>query len=75
MNVGKFREILRDALHILDDYPSTDEIELKSNTYFLGSCRFFVGISGFDGGYVSLDNIGNAIITSDDDDDEDEFED
>ncbi len=68
MKVFRLREKLRDVLHILDDYPADADIKLESNTYFLKSCKYFIGISGYDGGYVSLDNIEESIILNDEQD-------
>ena len=64
MKVFRLREKLRDVLHILDDYPGDSDIKLESNTYFLKGANYFIGISGYDGGYVSLDNIEESIITN-----------
>lgn len=52
---------LRDVLNILEDYPDDADIELVSNTYFLNGCKYFIGVSGYSGGYVSLDNIEDSI--------------
>lgn len=71
MKVFRLREKLRDVLHILDDYPGDADIELESNTYFLKSCKYFIGISGYSGGYVSLDNIQESIKMDENDDEDD----
>lgn len=62
MKLHKLREKLRDVLHILDDYPADADIDLVSNTYFIKGANYFIGISGYNGGYVSLDNIEESII-------------
>lgn len=69
MKVFRLREKLRDILNILDDYPANADIDLVSNTYFLNNAKYFIGISGYDGGYVSLDNIQESIKIDDDKDD------
>lgn len=69
MKVFRLREKLRDVLYILDDYPSNADIKLVSNTYFLNGSKYFIGISGYNGGYVSLDNIAESIIIDDDEQD------
>ena len=57
----KLRRILQEALDRLDQIDDEGEenvkIETVSNTYFLGECYAFLGISGYDGGYVNLDHI------------------
>ena len=57
MTAKKLREYLEDALERLNDLEDDEEIRVVSNTYFLGDCRTFLGISGFDGGYINLDRI------------------
>lgn len=61
MKVFRLREKLRDILYILDDYPANADIELVSNTYFLKGAQYFIGISGYNGGYISLNNIQDFI--------------
>lgn len=68
MKLFRLREKLRDVLHILDDYPASADIKLESNTYFLNGANYFIGIAGYDGGYVSLDNIKESIIINDEQD-------
>ena len=56
MTVAELRRKLEEAIYILDDYKDNDKIKMVSNTYFLDGCRVFLGISGYDGGYINLDN-------------------
>lgn len=56
-------------MHLLDDYPADSDIDLVSNTYLLNGVKYFIGISGHSGGYVSLDNIEESIIVKDEYDD------
>ena len=30
---------------------------MVTNTYFLGSCSYFMGVSGYDGGYFAIPNV------------------
>ena len=53
----KLRRILEDALEKLEPLEDEDPVEMVSNTYFLGDCHYFLGISGFDGGYINLSRI------------------
>lgn len=72
MKVKDLRRKLEKALNILDDYNDDDQIKMVTNTYFLGdSCRTFLGISGFDGGYINLENP----VEEDEEDFEEDFED
>lgn len=57
MKVKELRLKLERYLNNLDDYDDDDQIKIVSNTYFLGdNCRYFLGVSGYDGGYIDLDN-------------------
>lgn len=68
VKVCKLRKILQDAIDYIDEEMITpnDEVELVGNTYFLKGAKFFLGISGFNGGYVDLENI--EIIPKDEED-------
>ena len=66
MTVKKLKMILRSTLEDLEDYDDDQEVKMVSNTYFLGSVRYFLGVSGYDGGYINLDNP----VDEEDDDDE-----
>ena len=69
MKVAELKEILEDALHDLEEYDDDKEVRLVSNTYFLGDCYCFLGISGYDGGYV---NLNNPVEEDEDEEDEDD---
>lgn len=56
MKVEKLKQILNRAIDVLEDFDDNQEVKLVSNTYFLGGCRCFLGISGYDGGYINLDD-------------------
>lgn len=66
MTVKKLRKILEDTLRDLDCYDDDQEVKMVSNTYFLGNPRYFLGVSGYDGGYISFDE-----PVEDDEEDED----
>lgn len=65
MNVKKLKELLSRTLEILEDYDDEAKVRMVTNTYFLGNCHTFLGISGYDGGYINLDN---PIIEEEDED-------
>lgn len=67
MNVKRLKELLSRTLETLEDYDDEAEVHMVTNTYFLGNCHTFLGISGYDGGYINLDN---PIIEEEDEDDE-----
>ena len=60
ISVRKLREKLEDVLNRLCDLEDDEEIRMVSNTYFLGPCHLFLGLSGYDGGYVNLDELPKA---------------
>lgn len=53
----RLRRVLEEAIERLEDFEDEAQIETVSNTYFLGDCRYFLGVSGYDGGYVNLDDL------------------
>ena len=57
MKAKRLRDILERALDKLSALNDDDEVRVCSNTYFLKDARIFLGISGYDGGYVNLSNI------------------
>ena len=62
MKVGDLRKLLEEKLEVLEGFEDEQEIKLESNTYFVGECKNFLGVSGYDGGYVALDDIENHIL-------------
>lgn len=69
MTVKELKEKLEKVVNELEDYDDDQEIHMVSNTYFLGDyCRMFLGLSGWDGGYIDLSHIQ---IEDDDEDEED----
>lgn len=69
IKVKYLKEKLERAMAALEDLEDEDKIHLEPNTYFLHGANNFLGISGYDGGYLDLDRIEEAV-----EDDEDEEE-
>lgn len=61
MKVGELKELLNNWLDTLEQYEDEDNIKMEGNTYFLGGARYFLGISGYDGGYVNLSCLEESI--------------
>lgn len=72
ISVAKLKEKLQNVIDDLDELDDDKKLSLESNTYFLNGSRFFVGISGYDGGYLDLDNVVEHVVRDDDDYDEEE---
>lgn len=74
MKVNELKEILERALETLDCYEDEQEVRLASSTYHLGHPHAFLGIGGYDGGYISLDeyDIEEAIQIAEEEDEYDE---
>lgn len=72
ITVAKLKEKLQNVIDDLNELDDDKKLSLESNTYFLNGSRFFVGISGYDGGYLDLDNVAEHVIEDDDDYDEEE---
>lgn len=70
IKVSKLKQTLQDALDSLEGLDDNQEINLVSNTYFLHSARVFIGFSGYDGGYLDLNNIEDNLVDDDNDDEE-----
>ena len=68
ITVADLKEKLQGVIDELDEcYDDNDKIRMVSNTYFLGNAKMFLGIAGYNGGYINLSNIE----TEEDDDEED----
>ena len=72
ISVAKLKEKLQNVIDDLNELDDNEKLSLESNTYFLNESRFFVGISGYDGGYLDLDNVAEHVEEDDDDYDEEE---
>ena len=68
MNVRELKELLQEKIDLLEGFDDNQEIKMESNTYFLGGARYFLGISGYDGGYINLAHLEEQI-------EDEEFED
>lgn len=68
ITVAKLKEKLQNVIDDLNELDDDEKLSLESNTYFLNGSRFFVGIAGYDGGYLDLDNVAEHIVRDDDDD-------
>jgi hypothetical protein len=64
MKVGELKELLNEWLDVLENYEESDNIQMESNTYFLGGARYFLGKSGYDGGYINLSSLEEQIKLS-----------
>ena len=72
ITVAKLKEKLQNVIDDLNELDDDKKLSLESNTYFLNGSRFFVGITGYDGGYLDLDNVAEHVEEDDDDYDEEE---
>ena len=61
ITVAKLKEKLQNVIDDLNELDDDKKLNLESNTYFLNGSRFFVGISGYDGGYLDLDNVAEHV--------------
>lgn len=68
MKVKELRNRLERILSDLEGYDDDREVRMVTNTYFLGDCRTFIGISGYDGGYINC----NDMVEEEDEYDEEE---
>ena len=68
MKVYQLKEQFEHYLAILENYDDDRELNLESNTYYLGHPKYFLGISGWsDGGYLNLDELEDNIIINEGD--------
>ena len=72
IKVRKLKETLQNAIDALEDLNDEDNIHLEPNTYFLHGANNFLGISGYDGGYLDLDRIEEAVEDNEDEEECDE---
>ncbi len=72
ITVRNLKNKLENVLSQLDDLEDDQKINLVSNTYFLGHPRLFLGIAGYEGGYLALDCIEDSLADKDDDYEEEE---
>ena len=65
IKVKYLKEKLEYAISQLEDLDDNDKIHLEPNTYFLHGANTFLGISGYDGGYLDLNRIEEAVEDND----------
>ena len=70
MKVKELKEMLLEYVDVLEQYEDDNEIKMVTNTYFLSDNRVFLGMAGYNGGYISLSNLEEEIITGEEDEDE-----
>ena len=68
ITVAELKEKLQNVINDLNELDDNEKLNLESNTYFLHGSSFFVGIAGYDGGYLDLDNVVEHVVRDDDDD-------
>lgn len=61
MTIKQLKELLEEKLEILEQYDEDKKIKLASNTYFLGHPQYFLGVAGYNGGYLALDYLEEKI--------------
>lgn len=61
MKIEELKEVLKNALDILEQYEDEDTVKMVSNTYFLGYPLYFLGKAGYEGGYINLDTLEEDI--------------
>ena len=71
MKVKDLKELLEQTLETLENYDDEKEIKLVSNTYFLGHPNYFLGVAGYNGGYLALDWLDET-LENDDEEEENE---
>jgi hypothetical protein len=70
ITVADLKEKLQGVIDELDEcYEDDDKIRMVSNTYFLGNANMFLGIAGYNGGYINLSNIETEEDDEEDSDD------
>lgn len=58
ITVKDLKEKLQSVIEDLEqNYDDEQKIRMVSNTYFLGHPNMFLGIAGYDGGYINLSDI------------------
>ena len=61
MNVGELKELLNEWIQILEDYEEEDKIKMEGNTYWLRGAKYYLGVSGYNGGFVNLSSLEEVI--------------
>jgi hypothetical protein len=72
MTIGELKSVLSQTLEECENFDDNCEIRLQSNTYFVNDARYFIGFSGYHGGYLDLDRLSDMVEPLDDYEDEDD---
>ena len=67
MTVKELKRVLKELTSYLNEHDDDEKIKMVSNTYFLGDCHYFLGVSGYEGGYINLEDL------FEDEDEEDDY--
>lgn len=70
MKVKELKELLQDYVDTLENYDDEQEIKQVSNTYFLQGTKYFLGIAGYDGGYIDLAHLDEVILDLEDEEED-----
>ena len=70
IKVKHLKEKLERAMNQLEQLDDEDNVSLEPNTYFLHDANNFLGISGYDGGYLDLDRIEEAVEDNNDEEED-----
>ena len=57
MTVKELKRVLKELTNYLNEHDDDEKIKMVSNTYFLGDCHYFLGVSGYEGGYINLEDL------------------
>lgn len=57
MTAEELKSRLQEIINELDELDDSQEIRMVTNTYFLGDCRMFIGVSGYNGGYINPERL------------------
>lgn len=66
MSIADLKELLTEILDNLDEYEDNQEVDVYENTYWLNGAKYFLGISGYNGGYI---NLSSPLETEDEEED------
>lgn len=70
MKVKDLKQLLEEKLEILEQYDDEKEIHLVTNTYFLGHPNYFLGVAGYNGGYLALDWLDETLENDEEEEEE-----
>jgi hypothetical protein len=67
MTIKQLKRVLANALEECESFDDDRKLYLQSNTYFVNGANYFLGVSGFDGGYLDLNKIPEMIRDEEED--------